>query len=74
METRVETQMGEEPRGGGERCLEMGTEVGRGAVGERKEGKSQPSNLSLPSCLPPSRTLQPSLSGYTMEGVVRPRG
>ena len=40
METRVETQMGEEPRGGGESWLEMGKEVGRGAVGERKEGKS----------------------------------
>ena len=44
METRVEAQMGEEPRGSGESWLE---------VGKREEGKSQPSNLSLPICLPP---------------------
>ena len=69
METRVETQMGEESRGGGESWLEMGKEVGRGAVAEREEGKSQPSNLSLPSCLPPSRT--PSNPAYQ---VTRWRG
>lgn len=51
METRVEAQMGEEPRGSGESWLEVGKEVGRQWERERRESPSPPTCL-FPSVYP----------------------